>query len=262
MYFSTKVHGGLMQIQRDRYKDLAVISNTVIKSSYALEETEKKLILALLGSIKPKLVNKEQLNGGIINEQNGEVVSSTTLYTINISEYANLYGLEVFNARKLLKQAAITLFERKIVVRNGSLLTYLRWVQTVVIDDEKSIVGVVWSNDIIPFISQLSSNFTQLKLGNIAKLHGMYSSRLYELIISRYNEYGGRHNVKFNLEELYFSMAIPKSFKKYGEFKRRILLPALKNIQEVINIRLEEEFKMKYKVVELEFSVGKQTKPV
>jgi len=243
-------------MERDRKKDLAVLDNKLLHAGYNLEETEHKLILAVLGGVNPKLQEKTQAHGGLIKEQEGDTICCTEVYWISVKDFATLYDKEVDDSRKMLKQAALELFKKQITFKEPEVgrTSYIRWVQKIVFDDVNDAIGVMWTYDVTKYLCQLVSSFTQLRLGDIAKLKGAYAIRFYELWLARYKERGKRHEVEFTLKELYFSMAVPESRQEYAEFKRRILVPVLKELadKKVIKLVIKER-KLGRKVVGLGF---------
>jgi plasmid replication initiation protein len=233
------------------------LDNKLLVASYSLEETEYKLLLALLGEVNPRLVEKEQTHGGVVLAQDGDILDCTKLYTISVKDFAELYDKEIDDSRKLLKQAALVLFHKQITFKEPELgkTSYIHWVQKVVFDDINDTIGVMWTYDVTKYLCQLTQRFTKLKLGEVAKVKGAYAIRLYELLQSRWLEQGCKQAISFELEELYFCMAVPTSRQEYAEFKRRILAPGLAELErkKVGGWRLERERKVGRKVVELGF---------
>ncbi len=236
---------------------MAVVANKLLLGRYSLEETEYKLIRALLGKVEPFLAEK----GTLCKGQDGQSLDCSQMYYLSVTEYAHLFGMETSNARNVLAIAANNLFESFITLREDSgsskqKVIKLRWVQKIVFDSTNDSVGVMWTNDVSKHISQLGSSFTQLRLEDISKLSGSHTLRLYELLVCRFNERGKKAKVMFTLEELYFMMDISTSFREYAEFKRRILLPSLARINGIRDIAVEEG-KRGRKVVNLTFVFGK-----
>jgi plasmid replication initiation protein len=57
--------------------------------------------------------------------------------------------------------------------------------------ESKSVVGIRFSKEILPFISNLSREFTKYSLSDIAGMSSAYAIRIYELL-SQYRSIGKR----------------------------------------------------------------------
>jgi hypothetical protein len=114
-----------------------------------------------------------------------------------------------------------------------------------------------------PYLLQLKP-FISADIRHLVQMKSEYSKRLY-LMLKERQKFGTR---KFNIEELKELFEVPKSLKNYADFKRRVLLQGVKDINkftdiEVINLGTAkkpiyfEEFKPSRKVVSVTFHFKK-----
>ncbi len=73
----------------------------------------------------------------------------------------------------------------------------------------------------------LSEYFTAAQYKLFMQITSFYSYRIYWLL-KQYEDFRGR---TFDLDELKEKLSVEKKYKRYGDFKRRILLPAQKDLK-------------------------------
>ena len=202
----------------------ASVSNKIIHAAYDLTILEKRLIYLTLGRINSK-----------------EKLSSLELYTCSPRDYADLLNIEVFNATTALKTACNKLYERRIFIKEGNKTIKTRWVQSVIYDDDTNEVQLRWSEDVIPYISDLKTRFTRLLLGNSFKLDSIYAARLYELCIESNFKSMELKNIILDVEDIYNLWSVPEYARDFREFKRNILIPAVKELKKKGLIEIEEK---------------------
>lgn len=79
---------------------------------------------------------------------------------------------------------------------------------------------------LIPYLFDLKERFVMYQLENVLKLRSVYSIRIYELL----KEYEKIQEREFELEELYFLLSVPRTYKTYAIFKVKVLQQALEEI--------------------------------
>jgi len=79
-------------------------------------------------------------------------------------------------------------------------------------------------------------NFTKTYEKYILPLESMYAKRLYELL-TQYNNFIGYR--KFILSDLQNILQVPKTMKPYSNFKQKVLIPAIKEINKYTDIYLD-----------------------
>lgn len=102
-------------------------------------------------------------------------------------------------------------------------------------------------------INYLGKNYTPINLGIWLSLKSIYSQRIYDLL--RLWSYT-KSIIKYDLDELKELLMIKDKYSKYNDLKRRVIVPAVKELNETgyFSISFTEKKKSK-KVVAIEFIV-------
>lgn len=101
----------------------------------------------------------------------------------------------------------------------------------------------------MPYLLELKKNYTKYQLQNIIPMKSKYGIRLYELLKSYLN----LGKVRFSIEELKIRLD-STNYTNLKDFKRRVLEPALKDIEVYSDLTVEPVFiKVKNKCVAIEF---------
>lgn len=125
------------------------------------------------------------------------------------------------------------------------------------VDTKRGEVSFTIRKELIPHLTKLKQNFTSYQLMNIPNLKSVYAIRIYSLLC-QYLKIGSR---KFDLTDFKLKVGAPDKYK-YNDVKKRVILPAQKQLKEHTNIRFEfEEFKTGRSVTSLYFIIIKNTKP-
>ena len=244
--------------RRDRKMKKAIIvkSNDYVLAHYHLETYEQKLILLCISKIKEnQLEGKEALD-----------------FTLQVSEIKKFLGIKSNDIYRELKNIALKLTGHFIEIETETGFKMIRPFPYAEYENGQFILHFEKSME--PQLINLASNYTQYALDNVKMLKSTYSIRLYEVLKS----YEYRKEIKLNLEELKEMIGVkekividslkPKSednilikdkYKLYGDFKRRVLVIAQKEIEKNTDIKFEfEEVKTGRKVTQLIFRIYKQ----
>lgn len=215
-------------------KDLIVKSNVVISASYHLTANEQRLILSAISQI-PK----------------GVAVHDEDIYTIEIDDFVEL-GVHPKTAYREMREAAERLYERSIVLKVGEDVLKTRWVQDMGVGTGQGMVKLAkslgleaakvpdnhyfvllrFSKSILPYLSNLSANFTQYLKEDIAGLGSSYSIRFYELIM-QFKDTGFR---KIKISDLREILDLGNKYQATKDLKVRVIETAVNEINEKTNI--------------------------
>jgi plasmid replication initiation protein len=185
-------------------------SNSLIEASYHLSLQAQRLVLACLAKL----------------DSRSEVPKEMTLCA---SEYAEITGMDIKNAHRELYKAADGLFDAVIILLrpDDNEETKLRWVQKQVktLNGEGS-VKLIWSDDILDYISQLKGKFTSYNLHHAARLNSAYSIRLYELLM-QFKSTGERH---ICIDELKKILCIADKYRQFKDLNKWVIKAAVDDI--------------------------------
>ena len=189
--------------------NLIVKSNQVIEASYTLTTIEQRLILSAIAQV-PK----------------GEEISDDVLYPLTTKNLVKLGGDEKAS-HKEFKDAVNRLYERSIVLRDGDESDSFRWIQEKVFNGSK-VAFIRFSKPILPFLSNLKSEFTKYLESDIVGMSSPYSIRFYELIM-QYRSIGKR---EISLEDLRWMFQLQNKYPVWADLKKRVIDQATKEINE------------------------------
>lgn len=202
-------------------KDLIVKDNTLINASYTLSLTEQRLLLLS--------ISKAQESGLEINHND--------YITIHAEEFVKAFGVNDKSVYASLKEACTTLFRREFSYRTGKTVVHSRWLQSSKYNDDSGNIEILFAKEIVPFISQLKKRFTSYFLKDVSQMTSVYAIRLYELIIAWKST--GKTPV-IELEDLRMKLGVePHEYKRMTNFKARVLDVAIKQINELSNIKIK-----------------------
>lgn len=224
-------------------------ANTIIEARYKLSLLEQKFVL---------------LMASLIDLQDTEF----KFFEIPVKEIAKVLNLSKDGAEetkrgsiyKELKNIVKELSQKPIVIREFDGEVTVNWVASMKLFNNKSqkkgIISFEFSERLKPYLLQLKKEFTSYKLKNIIQLRSSYSIRMYELL-KQYEKIGKR---TITVNELRYLLGIEEhEYKLYGDFKRKVLLVAYKEIGLRTDIRFDfDEIKEERRVISLRFYISSQ----
>lgn len=209
------------------------------KSRFSLSLQQQKIVLYLISQITP-------------------YDEDFKLYTFSIGEFCRICGINQTSGKNYedLKAAIKEIADKSIWVtlENGKH-TLVRWIEKPYIDEGSGSIQIRLDNDMRPYLLQLKENFTSYELIWTLHFRSKFTVRLYEVVKSiHFAELAG-YRRRYDLDELRRMMGA-ETYKAYKDFKRRALVPAVKEINEYSDKQVEiEEIKSGRKVVAIEFTI-------
>lgn len=229
---------------------LVVKSNALIETSYRLTTNEQRIILSCISQIR-----------------NDGPVTDKTMYTITAAEFSDVCGTNIKTSYRELKSAAIKLKRREVRItqepngkgrRKKTLIA--GWVQSIEYSEGAGKVSLRFNHDILPYLSELNKCFTSYKLGNVTRMSSTYGARIYEILL----QWGDMGERETSVDWLRKTLQLEKKYKQMCDLKKRVLDPAVKDINQNSDLFVEwEQRKSGRKVTHLKFKFGlksKQTK--
>ena len=222
-------------------KNQVVKSNQVIEASYQLSAVEQRIILAAI-SLIPK----------------SQVITDDELYPVSVNEL-QLLGVHEKTAYRDLKEGINRLYERSINLSVDDKSIKMRWVQEIQFLDSQGVIGIRFSKPILPFISNLSREFTKYALSDIAGISSAYAIRIYELLV-QYRQIGKR---EITVESLRTMLELGKKYPLFADFKKRVIDTAVDQINEYSPLKVTyEQKKTGRKVTSVLFSFKEKPKSI
>lgn len=199
------------------------MSNALTRAGHGLTLAEKRIVAVAIS----KLDSRRALPPGEVPRTK-----------ITAAEYAEAFGVDLDTAYDQLQAAAKQLYNRSITFyepahkRNGKPLpptrVKMRWVGSVKYQDGEGWVELAWWPELMRHLTGLYRQFTSYKLQQATALRSVYSWRLLELLM-RFESTGW---AEYTIEDFKASMDAPPSLSDFGQVKRRIIDPAVKELTE------------------------------
>ncbi|WP_201530393.1 RepB family plasmid replication initiator protein [Psychrobacter sanguinis] len=259
--------------------DLVVIHNSIVTSAYSLSVNEQRLIYCALAKMPKR-----------------EPIEANKAFYVSREDFINA-GASPDQVARDIRTATKDLMKRTIAVPTNSGILEFQWLKQVLRydkkaeqklrekypnpedhkeyinglrrynfydalpinkDDDDIVARIVFSDEILPLISDLHEQFVKLFLSDMSKFSSVYSWRIYQLMM-RYKSTG---YVKISLDDLRFMLALHDKYPLTADFKKRVIDTAVNDIndQSPYNVKYTLVKKgRKYTHLELKFK-PKQTK--
>lgn len=192
-------------------------SNALIEASYRLSVYEQRIILGCIAQVR-----------------RDEPLTDQQLYTVTAQQIADMTGTQLGTAYQNLKAAAERLYRREVTLHeapNGKgkgKVRLTRWVQTVEYREAEGLVALRFGTDMVPYLSQLTEQFTRYALTDVAHMDSAYAIRLYELLC-QWRDAGER---EVSIEWLREAFQLEGKYPAIKDFKRWVIDPAVAQINE------------------------------
>ena len=216
---------------------LVVKDNALINASYNLELTEQRLIML-----------------AIINaRESGQGITADSKLEIHASDYAKLFNVSADASYKALREAVNNLFNRQFSYtaeykKTGKVgIVRSRWVSRIFYVDDLALLEITFAPDVVPLITRLEEHFTKYEAKQVAHLTSKYATRLYELLIA-WREVGKVPQLE--LSEFRNRLGLVDSeYTAMSDFKKRVLEPSIKQINEHTDITVMYEQHKKGRII-------------
>lgn len=204
----------------DSRNQLVVKSNVLIqRARFNLTMQEQRILIFLISNIKP-------------ND------SGLDRYYFSFKEFCDVCGIELEgDTYSYLKDTLKRLSDKSIWIdaewnyggKHYAGQNLVRWINSVKASEMSSAVWIKFHDEMLPYLFQLRTQFTQYQLRNVLAMNSTYAAALYELLKSY--EYLQRP-IDFSLGELKFMLGADeiKSYEVYNCFRQKVLDIAMREI--------------------------------
>ena len=211
---------------------LIVKSNHVVEAGYELSTSEQRLILSAIEQI-PK----------------GETIESNVIYEVSADSLIRLFGVHPKTAYRDLKEAASKLYDRSIIIKTKENTLKVRWLQMlqvqnpyfedVISDTHWKSVLIVFSQPVIPFLSDLKANFTKYFASDLKGVSSAYTIRFYELI-KQYESIGKR---EISIKDLRFMLCLEDKYPLFADLKRWVIDTSINELNKKTPMQVSYELR-------------------
>ena len=189
-------------------------NDLIQKSRFHLSLLEQKIILYLISKIKPGDIEIKE-------------------HVFRIQDFFKVCGLVNSGENyKIIKSALLSLRNRGMwVTMTDGVEVTMSWLDKVMMYRNSGTVMIKIDDMLKPYLLQLKENFTQYELLYTLAMQSQYSLRLYEILKS----YEFRKRISYDVEALKRTLSAEK-YTLFGDFKRRVLDIALREINDLSDI--------------------------
>ena len=203
---------------------IVVKHNALIEAGYKLSIYETRILLICIGKLDSM--------GKLSTSDSFEISAKQLIDLPNKKGKGN-------GAYDNLRISVDRLLERIVVINlpNDEVLK-THWVSSEKNKKNEGVVSIRFAHEVIPFISQLSRDFTKYELANVMMFKSSYSIRFYEL----FKKSRGTSRL-IEIDWIKRQFQLEDKYKQIGNLKMKVIDPALKEIN------LHSDLKVSYEQV-------------
>jgi len=224
-------------------------NNLIFNSKYQLTAKEQKVILFLISRIDP--VRQKDFESRTVSLKSLEKVLMDG--NKNGSFYSEIRKL----TSRIIKKGISFLTD--VEVSGEYLSGHINWFQSIIPmrnDKGEAAIKFKFSEDLKPFLLQLKE-YAQIDYIEVLPLNSGFSIRLFQIFRAHRNRMAKHQNkskIKYELNELKNLLGIEGKYASYSNFRKRVLIPVEKEINEHTSIRMKYiPKKTGYSVTDIEF---------
>jgi plasmid replication initiation protein len=202
---------------------VVVKSNKLMEASYRLDLVEQRIILA-------SIVAARESQKGLGDD----------FVTIEAKSFGAMFNMDEHSVYNQLKDALNTLFNRFIVIRDihpesgHERVSKIRWISNASYIDGVGTIQIRFSQDIVPYITRLESEFTVYRIEKIGGMSSVYAVRLYELLLQYLSS--GKREIEITwLKEI---LQLTGEYQRIDNFKRNVIDLAVQQINKHSDIKV------------------------
>ena len=227
-------------------RSLVVVKhNKVIEACYQLTLSEQRILLACIAQIDSK----------------AELIGQYR-FAVTVSQIEDLAEIE--NSYRDVREASERLLKRIIKIdkpdpdKPNLEYTLTHWVDSCDYYPKEGKVVLAFSRPIIPYLSQLSHNFTKYKIKNVAKMKSTYSIRLYEWLC-QWLSVGDR---EIGVDWLKTQWQLSDKHQRLSDLKKWVIDVAVEEVNEHSNLWVTySQRKLGRTVTHFQFKFGLKNPP-
>ena len=200
-------------------------SNALVEAAYRLSVLEQRIVLACISQVR-----------------RDEPVTDEVLYSVTAANLAEMSGTAIEGTYSELKAAALRLKRREVRLigepnGNGKKPSEIntRWVQTIIYRECQGRVDLRFSKDMLPYLTELTKQFTKYALADVAKMESTYALRLYELLM----QWGSVGRREIDIEQLRGWFQLEERYPAIKDFKKWVIEPAVEQINTHTPLKVE-----------------------
>lgn len=207
-------------------KNLTVYkSNDLTESAYNLSLNEQRVLLACIAQIN-----------------SNEPLAITDKFELSAKNFVEWFDADEKSSYNQLIEVARSLYKCELIIdspKKSTTKIQTRWISAIEYRDNEGVIGIWFAQPLIPHLSGFKEHFTKYQLINISDMNSIYGIRLYELL-AQWQSVGKR---EISIEWLKSVFELTSEYERIGNFKARVIEPAIKNINDKTNFNVTHRYK-------------------
>lgn len=217
-------------------------NNVLIQAKYSLTLVENRIFLLMMYKLQKE--SEGVLSCEISHEEFKLVIKHAKDKTIK----------SISNSLSNLRKKSIFFMEEK-ENGKGNIWGEYGFLNGFTYDDERKIFKIEASQKIYDLLNTyLQTGYTPANLAVLFSMKNYYAQRLYDLLRLWSNT---KNVINYSVNDLKMYLQLEDSYPEYGNFKRRVILPAVKELNSTGYFEVDfEEKKVGRKVDSIDFKVN------
>ena len=221
-------------------------SNKIVEGAYRLTLSEQRVLLGCIAQIHSR--------------PGTPAITHETTFEVSANGIADLAGIPQKQAYDVLVGAAEKLADRWIVINTPDPSEpweklKARWVDSIGYRESTGTIWLRFGGSVLPYLTQLSREFTSYKLRHVSRMTSVYAIRLYELLM----QWEGAGEREVELDWFKEQFQIPDKYHRMFDLKKRVIQPAVDQINEHSNLWVTwGQRKCGRAVTHIQFSFGEK----
>ena len=212
--------------------------NDLIEACYTMSLAEKRVLMLGISKINPiePPVPNSAVDLSDYNAENPRPFFKSFEFEITTDEWVQHFPTK--NPWRDMKEACDSLLTRYLTLHEKTGNTRkMTWVDEVVYHEGEASLSLRLGNSITTRLSGMLENFTRIKLLETKKLRSVYAIRLYEI-----TQKWSTGLTIVSIDDLRKMFNVEKKYPDFYEFKRRVVEPAVKEVNKNSSKHIEVEY--------------------
>jgi len=193
-------------------------SNSLVEACYRLSVIEQRIVLACISQVR-----------------RDKPITDEIMYSVTATDIAEVSETDIKTTYRDLQEGALRLKRREVRIEkeaNGNSkrkeVLICGWVQSIMYIENEGRVCLRFNKDMLPYLTELSAQFTKYRLKAVAKMDSSYAIRLYELL----NQWRDIHEREVSVQWLRDTFQLGDKYPAIKDLKKWVIDPAVAQINE------------------------------
>ncbi len=234
---------------------LVAKSNKLVEAAYRLDLVELRIIMMAIhiGRVNDLLASGED------RDLCAPIRIEASLFTHHFPMGENAVYEQIKGGVKSLLRKPLSAIE---AINGKPCPVDIPWFAKAAYMKKEAAIEIEFNRHILPYISRLSSEFTEYRLEKIGRLTSAHAVRMYEML-AQYLSLGKR---EIEIDWLKKTLMIEKEYPEIYDLKKRVIEPSVKQINELTDLNVNYVQKKRGRVITsllftIEMKASHQPKP-